>query len=250
MDQVPAPVVAERILRTQNLCGAALTAVNKFVITHIWFAQRPHGLYRRADPGRTSVMFRHAPTYLQAAACALAMALTPLGAAAQATSGHGGGHGHGHGADGTGHDMVNMPGLRGENATPEESAELAVMFRAFQTITREVTNLPDGIRTVTRSSDPDVMDALISHVTGMIARVEAADDPQIFIQSPTLDIFFERSERIETEIEVTDDGIVVVQTSDDPELVAAMHIHAAEVTDMADRGMEAVHEMMMTRASN
>ena len=81
-------------------------------------------------------------------------------------------------------------------------------------------------------------------------RVEAADDPQIFIQSPTLDIFFERGDRIETEIEVTDDGIVVVQTSDDPELVAAMHTHAAEVSAMADHGMQAVHEMMMTRAAN
>ena len=61
-------------------------------------------------------------------------------------------HGHGHGADGTGHDEVNMPGLRGQNATPEESAELAVLFRNFETITREVTELPNGIRTVTRSS--------------------------------------------------------------------------------------------------
>ena len=174
--------------------------------------------------------------------------LLPLASAAQ-MFGHGGGMGHGHGADGTGHDMANMPGLQGQNATPEESTELAVMFRNFHTITREVTNLPNGIRTVTRSSDPEVMDVLVSHVVGMIGRVEAADDPQIFIQSPTLDIFFERGDRIETEIEVTDDGIVVVQTSDDPELVAAMHTHAAEVSAMADRGMQAVHEMMMTRAA-
>lgn len=61
----------------------------------------------------------------------------------------------------------------------------------------------------------------------------------------TLDIFFERAEALETEIEVTDEGIVVVQTSDDPELVAALHTHAAEVSDMAERGMMAVHERMM-----
>ncbi|MCG6904792.1 MAG: hypothetical protein LJE68_19135 [Rhodobacter sp.] len=161
------------------------------------------------------------------------------------------GHGmHMHGADGTGHDEVTMPGLRGPNARPEESAELAVMFRNFETIEREVTNLPNGIRTVTRSTDPAVMDNLVSHVTGMIGRVEAGDDPQIIIQSPTLDIFFARGEAIATEIEVTDAGIVVVQTSDDPELVTALHVHAAEVSDMADRGMQAVHEMMMKRAGN
>ena len=152
---------------------------------------------------------------------------------------------HTHGADGTGHDEINMPGLRGENATPEESAELAVMFRNFGTITREVTNLPNGIRTVTLSTDEDVMDQLVSHVFGMIRRVEDRDDPEIIIQSQTLDIFFERGDEIETEIELTDEGIVVIQTSQDPELIAALQEHAAEVTDLADRGMAAVHERMM-----
>ena len=153
--------------------------------------------------------------------------------------------GHMHGADGTGHDEINMPGLRGENATPKESAELAVMFRNFGTITREVTNLPNGIRTVTRSSDEEVMNQLVSHVFGMIRRVEDKDDPKILIQSRTLDVFFQRGEKIESEIELTDEGIVVTQTSQDTELVAALQEHAAEVTDMADRGMEAVHEKMM-----
>ena len=31
----------------------------------------------------------------------------------------------------------------------------------------------------------------------------------------------------------------------DPEVVAALQIHAAEVSDMSARGMQAVHEMMM-----
>lgn len=168
------------------------------------------------------------------------------GALAQMMGGHGMGQGmHGHGADGTGHDMVNMPGLRGRDATPEESAELAVMFRNFERITREVTNLPDGIRTVTYSPDEDVMAVIVSHVVGMIGRVEEGRDPQILIQSPTLDVFFAKGEGIETGIEVTEAGIVVTQTSDDPELVAALQTHAAEVTDMADRGMQAVHERMM-----
>ena len=138
-------------------------------------------------------------------------------------------HGHGHGADGTGHDEVNMPGLRGQNATPEESAELAVLFRNFETITREVTELANGIRTVTRSSDADVMTNLVSHVVGMIGPVENGDDPKIMIQRLTLDIFFMRGETIQSEIDVTEEGIVVVQTSDDPEIVTALQTHAAEV---------------------
>lgn len=108
-----------------------------------------------------------------------------------------GGHGMmGHHARGMQHDETNMPGLQGVNATPEESAELSVLFRNFETITRELENLPDGIRAVTGSSQPDVMDALVSHVVGMIDRVDQLDDPKIRIQSPTLDILFVRGQEL------------------------------------------------------
>jgi hypothetical protein len=160
-------------------------------------------------------------------------------------TGHGSGQGHGHMQGGMMHDEVNMPGLRGDNASPQESAELAVLFRNFETISREVENLPDGIRTVTRSSDPQVMEALVSHAVGMIDRVGRKDDPRIRIQSPTLDAFFLYGDEILSDVQITDDGIVVVQTSANPDLVTALQVHAAEVTDMADRGMAAVHEMMM-----
>ena len=140
-----------------------------------------------------------------------------------------------------------MPGLRGADATEEESRELVTMFRNFESIDRTVENLPNGIRTVTYSSDPDVMDVLASHVTGMIARVEEGRDPQVFAQSPTLDILFERTGAITTEIDLTDEGIVVIQTSEDKEVVAALQTHAAEVTDLANRGMIALHESMMRR---
>ncbi|MGB6229343.1 MAG: hypothetical protein WBF53_04355, partial [Litorimonas sp.] len=155
-------------------------------------------------------------------------------------------HGHGMaGHHGGGHDEATMPGLRGEDASPAESAEIALLFRRFDTITREVERLPDGIRTVTRSSDPEVMDALVSHTVGMIDRVGGLDDPKIAIQSPTLDLFFVRGDGIVSNVDMTDDGLVVIQTSADPEMVRALHVHADEVTDMAARGMQAVHEMMM-----
>lgn len=183
-------------------------------------------------------------------AAMLAAALGAAGPASAIAQGMGHGGMQHHGADGTGHDEVNMPGLRGLDATPRESAELAEMFRNFPAISREVVELPNGIRTVTFSEDEDLMAVIASHVVGMITRVDERRDPQIFIQSPTLDIFFERADRIETQIDMTDEGIVVIQTSDDPEVVAALHTHAGEVSAMADRGMAAVHEMMMQRAGN
>ena len=148
------------------------------------------------------------------------------------------------------HDEVNMPGLQGENASPQESADLAVMFNNFDTITREVENLPNGIRTVTRSTDPAVMDALVNHSVGMIDRVGQLDDPKILIQSPTLDIFFVRGEAVVSEVSIEDEGLVVIQTSEDPQMIEALHTHAAEVTAMAERGMQAVHEMMMANGES
>jgi hypothetical protein len=143
------------------------------------------------------------------------------------------------------HDEVNMPGLRGENASAEESSDLAVLFRDFATLSREVENLPNGIKTVTRSSNSKVMEVLVRHAVGMIGRVEQKDDPKIFIQSPTLNAFFLHGDQIDSEIEITDEGLVIVQTSNNPALVKALQVHAAEVSAMADRGMAAVHEMMM-----
>lgn len=156
---------------------------------------------------------------------------------------------HGNGAD-IDHSAMGMPGLRGLDATDQESEELAIMFDGFKSMTRTVENLDNGIRTVTSSSDPVVMDALVSHVTGMINRVEEGRDPKILVQSPTLDIFFMRGDNLVNEIEITDEGIVVTQTTDDPELVEALHVHAGEVTRMAEGGMDALHQMMMERGSN
>jgi hypothetical protein len=214
------------------------------VICHKILQQRS-GAYEMAKVQILNGKGRRAVAALVVVAVLAGAAMYLRGPAMAQMMGHMHGGHHGHGMDGTGHDEVNMPGLRGENASPEESAELAVMFRGFETFTRDVTNLPNGIRTVTGSSDLDVMAALVSHVTGMISRVENLDDPKIFIQSPTLDIFFQRGDKITTEIDVTDEGIVVVQTSTDPEVVTALQVHAAEVSDMAARGMQAVHEKMM-----
>ena len=154
---------------------------------------------------------------------------------------------HGNGEKHIEHDTETMPGLKGENASDRESDEIATLFRNFETISREVENLENGIRTVTRSSDADVMQILISHSTGMIDRVKRKDDPKIIIQSPTLNAFFLQGDEIESSIEVSEQGLIITQTSKIPELVQALQTHAAEVTAMSDRGMDAVHEMMESR---
>ena len=94
------------------------------------------------------------------------------------------------------------------------------------------------------------MEALFNHAAGMIARVDESRDPQIPIQSPTLDYLFAHPDRITTDIEPTDNGLIVIQTSDDPKMVEALQTHAAEVSDLAARGMQSVHEAMSQRHHN
>ena len=81
----------------------------------------------------------------------------------------------------------------------------------------------------------------------MIARVDEGRDPKVFIQSPTLDLLFQNRALITTQIETTADGIIVTQTSEDAATVAALQKHAGEVSDLAARGMQSVHEAMQQR---
>ena len=155
--------------------------------------------------------------------------------------------GHGEGAHGEGahiHDEVNMPGLQGKDTTDQEVNDLKEIFRSHQGITREVTNLANGIVTTTEAEDEQLREAIVSHVSMMVTRLEEGKNPEVFIQSPTLDALFGVYEDIDTEIEITNKGVKVIQTSSNPDVVALLQTHAAEVSDMAKRGMQAVHERM------
>jgi hypothetical protein len=143
------------------------------------------------------------------------------------------------------HDEVNMPGLQGKDTTENEVDDLKTIFKNHKQITRTVENISNGITTTTETTDDKLRDALVSHAVAMVARLEEKRDPKIIIQSPTLDKLFAESDAIQTNITMTELGIVVTQTSTNPIVVKALQTHAAEVSDMARRGMEAVHERML-----
>ena len=142
------------------------------------------------------------------------------------------------------HDEVNMPMLNGVDTTESEVSELKALFQNHKDITRSVELLPNGIKTLTETKDEELRAALVGHSAGMITRVEQGKNPQIPIQSLTLKTLFEGRNTIVTEIEITDYGIAIIQTSTDPKVVAALQEHALEVSDLAERSMEAVHEQM------
>jgi hypothetical protein len=138
-----------------------------------------------------------------------------------------------------------MMGMNGGSATMGERSDIHGLLFNYDRIKRTVTNLPNGIRTVTESDDPEVAATLKKHVATMAKRVEEGRDPGLPIESPALHSIFRDKGKIKTAYETTEKGIVVVQTSTDAIAVKALQDHAAEVTDLVQRGMVAAHEAMM-----
>lgn len=112
-------------------------------------------------------------------------------------------------------------------------------------ITRTVTNLPDGIRTVTESADPQLAQRIKEHVTTMDQQVTTGSDLNLPIETPALHAIFQNHDKVHTTIETATHGVIVIQTSTDPEIVAALQQHASEVSDLVQGGMTAMHAAMM-----
>ena len=112
-------------------------------------------------------------------------------------------------------------------------------------IKRTVTNLSDGIRTITESDDPQVAQAIKAHVASMERRL--GDGKEFNLFSPTIPILFENRDKIKTVIATTENGSIVTQTSGDSKVVAALQTHATEVSELARDGMVAM--MRAARAS-
>ena len=149
-------------------------------------------------------------------------------------------HGMGPGMMGMG-----MMGMAHDEATMSQLQVIHTLLVNHDRITRTVTNLPNGIRTVTESDDSALAAQIKQHVADMGKRVDAGDDPGLPIESENLHAIFRDKDKIHTNYETTAKGIVVVQTSDDPKAVAALQQHAAEVTDLVQGGMAALQTAMM-----
>jgi len=126
----------------------------------------------------------------------------------------------------------------GDASFADDMRLVHAMFFDHEKIKRSVTNLPDGIRTVTESEDPQVARAIKAHVASMEKRLS---DGKIFnLFSPTLPVLFENKDKIKTVVETTDRGSIVTQTSGDAQVVAALQAHADEVSELARDGMAAM----------
>jgi hypothetical protein len=157
-------------------------------------------------------------------------------------------HGMQHGAAEGGHGrMSGMVGMLTKQDAGS-SADMGLVHDLLMNhtrIKRTVTNLPNGIRTVTESADPQVAQTIKAHVASMSQRLKDGREFNIF--SPTLPVLFENRDKIESVVEVTEKGAVVTRTSTDAKVVAALQGHAREVTELAQEGPVAMMRGMMSR---
>jgi len=138
-----------------------------------------------------------------------------------------------------------MMGMRHDSTTMAEMAIVHELIRNHDRITRTVTNLPDGIRTVTESTDSSLAKLIRQHVEAMTTRVASRDDPGLPMESSALRAIYRSGTSVRTTIDTTARGAIVVQTSTDSATVVALQQHATEVTDLVRRGMAAMHDGMM-----
>lgn len=157
-------------------------------------------------------------------------------------------HGMDHGAASGGHGPMAGPVGMLTKQDEGSSADMGLVHDLLMNhtkIKRTVTNLPDGIRTVTESDDPQVAQTIKAHVASMSQRLKDGREFNIF--STTLPVLFENRDKIKSVVEVTEKGTVVTRTSTDAKVVAALQGHAAEVTELAQEGPVAMMRGMMTR---
>ena len=176
------------------------------------------------------------------------VALAPLAGMAHAQHSRGTGPMHEamHGAAGHG-SMAGPVGMLTKQDTAS-AADLSIvmdMVHANTAIRRNVTNLPDGIRTVTESDDPAIAAKIKAHVASMSARL--ADGREFNIFSTTLPVLFDNASKIVSKVEMTEKGVTVTRTSSDAKVVAALQAHAGEVTELVKEGPVAMHRGMSSR---
>lgn len=141
--------------------------------------------------------------------------------------------------------MTMAQGGRHDEADAADMKLVHEMIGNHDRITRKVTRLANGIKTVTESDDPRTAQAIKAHVASMQQRLK---DGRVFnLFSPTLPVLFAHRDEIRTQVDTTKNGVIVTQTSSDPKVVAALQAHAAEVTALAQDGMVAM--MRSARAS-
>ena len=175
--------------------------------------------------------------------------------------GGGGGRGRGQG----GIRFGNEPGMRpaGMSLADEEAMEQRMLvstgntdkrarhqhdqevfhtlLRHHDQIQRELTRLPDGIRSLTTSANPEIVSLLHDHVPAMHHRLE--ENFRLRFWDPAFPEIFAQREKVQMEVTLVPNGVLVEETSEDPNVVTLIQAHGIVVSLFVQRGFAQAQEV-------
>lgn len=141
--------------------------------------------------------------------------------------------------DGQGQNLGGPSRHAGPDDHRADMTAIHALLAARASIDRTVVNLPNGIDTTTRSSDPAIVLTIRTHVAAMARRVEEVRP--IHDWDPLFAELFRNASKIVVRVTPLTDGVRVTETSDDLYTVRLLQKHAAVVNGFLQRGMDEAH---------
>jgi uncharacterized protein YdcH (DUF465 family) len=122
----------------------------------------------------------------------------------------------------------------------EARATFHALLADHDKIHRAVEEIEGGVATTTVSEDPAIAKTIRVHVRQMQARVEKGDGLRYW--DPLFVEVFKHHDEIAMTIEDVPGGVVVRETSQNPEVAKLIRAHAKTVSEFAERGFDRAHE--------
>jgi hypothetical protein len=157
------------------------------------------------------------------------------------------------------HENMMGEGMMGNNEMMDEEMRKAMMsgemdesmmgdmrnihqlLTNHEKIQRRVETLDNGVKTWTESNDPELVPVIQIHVRQMKERVE--NNRPVRQMDPLFREIFEHADEIEMQIENTEKGIFVLETSDNAQVVKLIQQHAHRaVSEFVEQGMSRAME--------
>jgi uncharacterized protein YdcH (DUF465 family) len=119
----------------------------------------------------------------------------------------------------------------------EDMMTIRKLLMQHEKVNRRVENLDNGVKTWTTSDDPEIAAAIQKHVRQMKERMK--EKQPIRQMDPVFRELFDNADKVAMEFEDIENGIVVVETSEDPNVVKLIKQHANRaVSEFVERGMQ------------
>lgn len=146
------------------------------------------------------------------------------------------------------HDVPNHLGGGRNKHHHDHSAEMAERYKRDQAvfhellrnhdaIFREVENIGDGIRALTISDDPAIAGLIRAHVREMHRRLEEGFGLRHW--DPAFAEIFAQRDKVRLSVTETGTGVVIEETSDDPNVVKLIQAHGVALTSFVNSGGKA-----------